>query len=121
MMVGLVAIIPVIMFGMAIGIFITPFGALFTDVSKVLDTGLQLFFFLTPIIYPTPTEGMMGLIARYNPVAISIGTARDFLFGRGEFIWNQYGLLLILTIILLLIGLMLYRISLPIIIERTGS
>ena len=118
---GLLALIPVIAFGLAIGVLITPFGALFTDVQKFIMSFMQLFFFLTPIIYPARTEGLLAQLTVYNPAAISICTARDLLLGTADHLAAGYGIFLISTVLISIVGLMLYRISLPIIIERSGS
>ena len=121
MVVGLMALLPIILLGMTLGILITPFGALFNDVGRIVGTGLQLFFFLTPIIYPTPKEGFISLLTTYNPAAITILTARDLFFGQWSGLDLNYVLFIAAVLVILTLALVLYRISLPIIIERSGS
>ncbi|NND94321.1 MAG: ABC transporter permease, partial [Flavobacteriales bacterium] len=103
--IGIIAIVPIILFGMAIGILITPFGALFTDVSRLLTNGMQLYFFFTPIIYPMPSEGILATFNRFNPAAISIMTARDLLFDSAKVDLTQYSSFLLVTFLLLTIAL----------------
>lgn len=115
------AMLVVLLFGFTIGIWVTPIGALYTDVQRFITSVTQLFFFLTPIIYPARTEGVFGLMDTYNPAAISIGTARDLLIGQPVGGIEAYSVFCALTVILLLGGLVLYKVSLPIIVERMGS
>jgi lipopolysaccharide transport system permease protein len=115
------AVLVILLTGFAIGIWITPIGALYTDVQRFIASASQLFFFLTPIIYPARTEGVFGLLDTYNPAAISIGTARDLLIGQPVGSIEIYVVFCLIAFILLFSGLVLYKVSLPIIVERMGS
>jgi len=118
---GFIALIPIILFGLSVGVLITPFGALFIDVQKFIQSFMQLFFFLTPIIYPMPKEGFIASLSEYNPAAICIVSTRDMLLETSDQLMDHYGVFLLSTLIIGTLGLLIYRISLPIIIERSGS
>ena len=114
-------ILSVMVLGFVIGIWMVPVGVLFTDVQRAVQTFIQLLFFLTPIIYPPRIEGVFGLMDKLNPAAIIIGTCRDVLVGREVLDWSAFGVMMSVVVVFGLIGLGIYRVSLPIIIERMGS
>lgn len=115
------AVLMVLFIGFTLGIFITPFGALYGDVQRLVMSTSQLFFFLTPIIYPERTEGVFATIDSYNPVAVFIGAARYSLTGSGTVDLGIYLIYSAIGIVLFLFAMALYRVSMPIIIERIGS
>jgi len=115
------AVVMVLFIGITLGIFITPFGALYGDVQRLVASTSQLFFFLTPIIYPARTEGVFATIDAYNPVAVFVGAARYSLTGAGTVDLGVYVAYSVLGVILFLFSMALYRVSMPIIIERIGS
>ncbi len=121
MLLAPVAIIMLMLLGIALGLLITPLGMLYTDVTTALPVILSLWFFLTPVVYPPPDEFPYSFIAMLNPVSPLLVAARDLLT-KGE-ITNIVSFLLVslFTIITLFIAWVLYRVSLPIIIERMSA
>lgn len=112
------ATVVLVMLGLMFGLFITPFGMLFTDVSSALPVITQLWFFLTPVVYPPPTTAPLSYIAMLNPVTPILVNIRD-LATLGQMSSPVAFLLVSLTIpVGFLIAWLIYRISLPIIIER---
>ena len=43
-------------------------GALYQDFTMGLTLATSLWLFLTPVVYPTPKEGLFGTIVELNPV-----------------------------------------------------
>ena len=115
------AIFMLILLGITIGLFLTPLGMLYTDIASGLPVVVQLWFFLSPVVYPPPQSFPFSLMTTLNPVSPILVGARD-LVTKG-FITNLYPFLIVsgLTIIALSITWILYRISLPIIIERMSA
>lgn len=112
------AILMLILLGLAIGLLLTPVGLLYTDVASGLVIFTQVWFFATPVVYPAPESFPLSLLATANPVSPLLTAARDLtLHGRFE---NAAGLLLVgaLTLLGLLAGWVVYRVSLPILVER---
>ena len=120
----LVSIIPIfmlILLGLCIGLFLIPVGMLYSDVASSLPIVTQLMFFVTPVVYPIPETLPFSLIAMINPVTPILNTARD-LITKGE-VSNIFPFLFVscLTIIFFLIGWVIYKLALPIIIERISA
>ncbi len=109
------------LFGFAIGIILTPPGLLLTDVSRAIGVILPFAMYLTPVIYPTPTDGAIASLMKLNPLAILIETTRDWFSGHRTDIPLEFAYLGGATIVLLIIGIHIYRVSMPIIIERFGG
>jgi len=116
-----IAIFMLLLFGIAVGLLLTPLGVLYTDISTSLPIIVQLFFFVTPVVYPPPQSLPFSLLATLNPVSPLLIASRD-LITKGV-ISNMPSFLFIcgLTLVLLMIGWIIFRIALPIIIERMSA
>jgi len=116
-----VAILILILLGMAIGLLLTPLGTLYTDIGQGLTVVTSFWFFLTPVIYPPPQSFPYSLLTTLNPVSPILMGARDLLT-KGVFTnIGPFLVVSILAIITLFIAWMIYRIALPIIIERMSA
>lgn len=110
-----------LLLGICIGLLLTPLGMLYTDITTALPVVTQLFFFVTPVVYPVPQLFPFSLIATLNPVSPLLVAARD-LITKGV-ITNVGSFLVIsgLTIVFIVIAWVIYRVALPIIIERMSA
>jgi lipopolysaccharide transport system permease protein len=107
--------------GFTIGVLLTPIGLLLDDVARGIGVILPFAMYLTPVIYPAPTNGYASLLMQFNPLATLINTTRDWLTGHLVYIPNEFSMLAGFTLLFLLIGMLTYRISMPIITERLGG
>ena len=113
--------IGVVFTGLAIGVFISPLGILFNDVSRAINLLLPFMMYLTPVVYAIPKEGVLGTAQSFNPVTAWLELGRTCI---GNIPFDMQTSLLIwlpITLLLLLVGLIMLRIALPIIVERSGS
>lgn len=116
-----VAILGAILFGTTIGLFITPIGMLYKDMAKIISMGLGLLMYLTPVVYSIPKDGIMKAIMELNPLTPLILTTRDLVIGASpEFLTYYIGIILV-SVPLFFVGLLFYRISIPIIVERMSA
>ncbi|MBD0833083.1 ABC transporter permease [Aestuariibaculum sediminum] len=113
-----VALLGVILFGVTIGLFITPLGMLYNDISKLITMGLGFVMYVTPVVYAIPKTGLMKTIMSYNPLTALILTSRDVVVGTTTGFFNYFIIIGLLCIPLLFFGLVFYRISIPVIVER---
>lgn len=109
-----------LLFGTTIGLFITPIGMLYTDVSNIISIGLRLLMFITPVLYTIPEDGLMRTVMQLNPMSPIILTSRDILTGATPEYLGYYLVVLLLCIPLFFIGLVSYRVSIPILVERSA-
>jgi lipopolysaccharide transport system permease protein len=116
-----VALVHLVMLGTGIGLLLAPLGALYGDVQKVLPMIVTPWLLITPVIYEVPKSGLFGAIVRLNPVTPLLVTTRE-LATTGVLtevigFWWASGL----TLVLVLLGWMLYRLAMPFIVERMSS
>jgi lipopolysaccharide transport system permease protein len=111
----------VMLFGSAIGLFFVPIAALFSDISRTIHLALRFAFFLTPVIYPIPSQGLTRTLMLANPVSTMIVTPRWSLLGGEEPAITLFIVFSLLSIFLLAISLLAVKIALPHILERLSG
>jgi lipopolysaccharide transport system permease protein len=116
-----IAILMLILLGLAIGLLLTPIGTLYRDISSGLTVILQFWFFITPVVYPPPQTFPYSIVAVLNPVSPLLIAARD-LITKGV-LTNTIPFLIFsgLTLFAMAFAWLMYRVSLPIIIERMSA
>lgn len=115
------AILGAILFGTTIGLFLTPIGMLYKDIQKIVTMGLGLLMYVTPVVYAIPKEGIMKTIMEWNPFTPFILTTRDFVVGAEPMYLPYFLGIIAICIPLFFLGLLFYRVSIPIIVERMSA
>lgn len=107
--------------GTMLGILLIPVGLLYKDIQSSLLIATQGLVFLTPVAYPPSVGGTLGKIMALNPVTPMLMAAKDLVTHGipGDLI--PFFTVFALTIVFLFIGWIIYRLALPIIIERIGA
>lgn len=85
----LILVIPgaasLLLLGVALGLALTPAGLLYQDVGQALTMAVGFWFFLTPVVYATPSTGDAATwILDLNPVTPLLVTTRTWLVGAGD-------------------------------------
>lgn len=96
--------------GLGFGIIFSALTTKYRDLSNFLGFGVQLWMYITPVIYPASSvPEKFRLFVFINPVAPLVEAFKFGLIGAGEF--NPGGLLysIIFTCILLFIGVILFN------------
>ena len=120
--IGMLAAIPaiacMILLGMALGLLIMPLGSLYQDDGRFIAMFVPFWMIITPIIYVPPTNYPGTLLNWVNPASPLLIFSRDLLL-TGTSTHTSLGLLFGLAAIpLVVLGLIVYRVSLPHLIER---
>ncbi|MFI1745801.1 ABC transporter permease [Thalassobellus sediminis] len=115
------AIMVAILFGTTLGLFITPISLIYNDISKIISMALGLLMYITPVVYVIPKAGIMKTVMEINPFTALILTARDLALGSMPEYLVYFGWIFIVSSSLFFIGLLFYRISIPIIVERLSA
>lgn len=105
----------IVLLGLAFGVVLAPLGLLYEDVGRAFVVLTGLWFFLTPVIYPTPAEGLL----RLNPVTPLLDTTRAWLTSsvpRAE----GFVLVTVVALAMLSSGWVLLRVARPHVVERLG-
>jgi lipopolysaccharide transport system permease protein len=116
-----VAVIHLIILGTAIGLVIAPFGALYGDIGRIIPLIVTPWLLLTPVIYPIPKQGWFSTVVNWNPVTPLLVTARDL--ATSGVVADPTGFWVVsgLSFGLLFMAWILYRLSMPFIVERMSS
>ncbi|BAY08399.1 ABC transporter permease [Calothrix sp. NIES-2098] len=116
-----VALIHLILLGTFIGLLLSPMGALYQDVTKGLTLITGFWLFLTPVVYPVPSNGVFGSIVKLNPVTPLLVTTRE-LATTGVISDPQgFWIASLIAILGLLLAWIIYRLAMPFVIERISS
>lgn len=116
-----VALTHLIMLGTFIGILLAPLGALYQDVSKGLTMITGFWLFLTPVLYPVPSQGTFGFLVRLNPVTPILVTTRELATTGIVSDPASFWVVTIINIIGLLVSWVIFRLAMPFVIERVSS
>jgi lipopolysaccharide transport system permease protein len=115
------AIVPMYVFGVSCGLLLVPIGMLFSDISKGITYLFQIIMYLAPVVYPVQSEGTMGFIHKWNPVTPFIEFIRSSFGGYAFELEFQLILWSVMGVFLFFASLIILRLSLPVILERSGS
>jgi lipopolysaccharide transport system permease protein len=100
--------------GLAVGLLAAPLGLLYDDVARALFLGAALLFFLTPVAYPLPGDGLF----RLNPVGLLLGTSRGWLTGTGAIL--PFAAVAAASLAALALAWLFYRLARPHVVARLG-
>jgi lipopolysaccharide transport system permease protein len=112
------AIMVLILLGLTFGLLLTPLGILYTDITQGLTIITGLWFFITPVVYPPPTSFPFSPLTILNPVSPILTGARDI---ACKGVLNNpvpFFVITFLIFIFLIIALLIYKLTLPVLIER---
>lgn len=115
-----VALTHLIMLGTFIGILLAPLAALYQDVSKGLTMITGFWLFLTPVVYPVPSQGSFGFLVRLNPVTPILVTTRELATTGIVSDPVRFWVVSVINIIGLLLAWVIFRLAMPFVIERVS-
>jgi lipopolysaccharide transport system permease protein len=121
MILGVFVALVLVALGFNLGVLLAPIGVLYHDVERALAILTVTWFFVTPVVYPVPSSWPASTLARINPVTPLLATARELFAGQAVSQIEGFFIVTCLTLCLTFAGLVLYRVSLPHIIERMGG
>jgi len=116
-----IAVLGLILLGISLGVFLLPLSMLYNDISNAITMILGLWLFITPVIYMPSSTGLLGKITAFNPVTPVLLNSRDMLLNGTFAYFNGFILISLLCFFLLLAGWIIFRVSLPFIIERASA
>ena len=82
---------------------------------------MQFLMYLTPVVFAMPKEGLPATLFRLNPLTPLILTARDWLTGFTPEHLAYFVVVNVVSIVLLFMFWVVFRLAMPILIERIGS
>ena len=116
-----IGILSLIMTGTAIGLIVTPIGVLYTDVSKVLPLVFQFLMYVSPVVFAMPSNGIASIVFKLNPLSYLITTTRSWITGAETQYIEQFVLVNGAFFALFVVSILIYRLAMPILVERMSS
>lgn len=116
-----VGIMAMVLTGTAMGLAITPLGVLYGDVGRVLPLITQALMYLSPVVFPLATTGWTAALMRLNPLTPLIMNARAWFTGQPTAYLGEWTLTLGISGLVLMVVWVIYRLAMPILIERMSA
>ena len=118
---AIVAVAMMVVLSVSIGIVLMPLGSLYQDVGRLLAMAMPFWMILTPIIYVPPTTFPGTLLLWINPASPFLILARDLLLTGESTAWMPALVWLLVTVPLAIFSLVVFRVSMPVLIERMNA
>ena len=116
-----ITVLAVMLAGTALGLLVTPLGVLYGDIGRGIPLLFQFVMYLTPVVFPLAKGGLAAELININPLTALIVTAREWLTGSAASMPMAFAAVTLASLVLLVAGWALYRLAMPILIERMGG
>jgi lipopolysaccharide transport system permease protein len=97
--------------GMGAGILFTSLTTKYRDLVFLIGFGVQLLMYATPVIYPMSSipNGKLKMLILTNPLTPIVEGFKYAFLGAGEFSWFNLGYSALFTVILLVVGIVVFH------------
>ncbi len=116
-----IPILGLVALGTMLGVLLVPIGVLYKDIQSSLLIATSALIFFTPVVYPPPEAGMLSTVMKFNPVTPMIMTTRQVAYQGIPHNLVPFCLTFFATLVLIFIGWIMYRIAMPILVERMSA
>lgn len=116
-----IGVLSIILVGNSIGLLLSPIAALYGDVSKTVPVLTQFMMYITPVVFAMPKSGFTLKIFEMNFMTPLIMTTRNWLTGFHTEWLSYYLTVNLVACMLMFVGWIIYRITMPILIERMSA
>jgi lipopolysaccharide transport system permease protein len=78
------ALIPLMLIGISVGVFFSLIEVVFNDIFLIVNQGMNVLMFLTPVVYTKNVDSeFLQTAIKYNPLSYLIDIPRNLLVGEG--------------------------------------
>jgi lipopolysaccharide transport system permease protein len=107
--------------GTGLGVLLAPLGALYQDVGRAITVATVALLVVTPAVFVPPRQGVFGTLVALNPITPLLTGTRD-LATTGSLTYPiGFAVSGVGSVALLVCAWAVYRLSMPIIIERMSA
>ena len=98
------------MLGLGFGIIISSLTTKYRDLTMLVTFGVQLWMYITPVVYPASSLGNGGLykLVMLNPVSCAVETFRWAFLGSGEFEPLYWGISAVVMAAVVFFGVIIF-------------
>lgn len=111
----------IIVSGIALGTILIPVGLLYMDISRAIPVFFQFAMYLSPVVFVISSDKWISKIISWNPLTPLLDNSRRWITGNSPDHVLYFAIITSLSLLLFFIGLIVYRLTMPIIIERMSS
>lgn len=106
-----VALLHLGLLGLGCGIVISSLTTKYRDLSILVTFGVQLWMYITPIVYPMSQlgDGLMKTVLMLNPVTAPVEVMRYAILGQGTIMPGYLALSAGITVAVVLFGIMIFN------------
>ncbi|MBL7950725.1 MAG: ABC transporter permease [Flavobacteriales bacterium] len=115
------AMAAILVVGTAIGLLLAPVGLLYTDIGRSIPILAQFAMFITPVVFAMPQGGLWARLFQWNFMTPLLLQGRAWLTGSWGPMALEFLVVLAVFSLLLFLGWAIYRLAMPILIERMSS
>ena len=115
------AILGLLFVSISLGILVCPLGLLYNDIGRILPMALPFLMYLSPVIFPIQQNTKYPILKFLNPATPFLENARSFMGGYEFSMYFELVVWLIIGLISFVVGMIVLKIALPIIVERSGG
>lgn len=116
-----IGILTLILTGTTIGLLVTPVGVLYTDIHKLLPLVFQFLMYVSPVVFAMPTSGIAAIVFKLNPLSYLITTTRSWITGTEVMFFQEFMIVNAIFFALFIISTLIYKLAMPILVERMSS
>lgn len=110
MLLWIVFVIPLVFLALGVGMILSAINVKYRDIKYTLPFIIQLWLFITPIIYPTSIiPEKFRFLAALNPLTGLIEAFRGALFATRDIDWSLFGISVATTLVIFVAGFIYFR------------
>jgi len=99
--------------GLGFGMIVSSMTTKYRDLTFLITFGIQLLMYISAVVYPLEIvkekAANYAWIVEYNPMTTVIEAFRHMVLGEGYFSLISIGVMLLISILIFLIGLMIFN------------
>lgn len=115
------SILLIVLWAAGIGLLLMPIGSLYQDVGRFLQLAMPFWMIITPIIYVAPKSFPGSLLVWLNPASALLLFSRDLILVGGSRFFVPAILVGAVAVPTFLLGMIVFRISIPVLVERMST
>ena len=98
------------MLGLGCGIIVSSLTTKYRDLAMLVTFGVQLWMYITPVVYPISTlgDGMLRTVIMINPVTCAVEAFRWIFLGAGEMNGMFWGISVAVMAVVVFIGVIIF-------------
>lgn len=116
-----VSILLMVLWATGLGLLLMPIGSLYQDVGRFLQLAIPFWMIITPIIYVAPVTFPGTLLVWLNPASPLLMFSRDLLLTGATSTVVPAVVVGLLAVPVFLIGMAVFRVSIPVLVQRMST